>query len=128
MPSSRNITPDQRHQELCTQLQHHSILYYSYARPEISDAQYDALFQELLELEREHPELISPHSPSQRVGAEPLDKFTSVEHLVPMYSLDNAFDSAQLEEFERRTGIVESGAGEYLCELKMDGVAPAAKI
>lgn len=125
MSSSQNKTPAQRHRELCTQLQHHNILYYSYAQPEITDAEYDALFQELLDLERRHPELISPQSPSQRVGAEPLDKFTSVEHLVPMYSLDNAFNSIQLEDFERRINTAEPGSGEYLCELKMDGVAVA---
>ena len=125
MSSSQNKTPAQRHRELCTQLQHHSILYYSYAQPEITDAQHDALFQELLELERQHPELISPQSPSQRVGSEPLDKFTSVEHLVPMYSLDNAFNPAQLEDFERRVRTTESESGGYLCELKMDGVAVA---
>lgn len=123
--SQQNKTPAQRHQELSTQLQHHSILYYSYAQPEITDAQYDALFQELLELEQQHPELVTPQSPSQRVGTEPQDKFTSVEHLAPMYSLDNAFNSAQLEDFERRTSTAEPGSGAYLCELKMDGVAVA---
>ncbi|MCA1795935.1 MAG: NAD-dependent DNA ligase LigA [Geobacteraceae bacterium] len=125
MSSSQTNPQAQRHQELCTQLQHHNILYYSYAQPEISDAQYDALFQELLELEQKHPELVTPQSPSQRVGSEPLDKFTSVEHLVPMYSLDNAFSPAQLEDFERRVRSAEAESAEYLCELKMDGVAVA---
>jgi len=125
MSSSQNITSAQRHQELCSQLRHHNILYYSYAEPEITDAQYDALFRELLELEQKHPELVTPQSPSQRVGAEPLDKFTSVEHLAPMYSLDNAFNPAQLKDFDRRVHTGGPESVEYLCELKMDGVAVA---
>lgn len=125
MPSRHAKSPQQRHRELCRQLQQHSILYYSYASPTISDAEYDALFQQLLELEREHPELVSAQSPSQRIGAEPLEKFTSVEHFAPMLSLDNAFSAEQLRDFDHRvrTGAPDSGA--YLCELKMDGVAVA---
>ncbi|MFO7832173.1 MAG: NAD-dependent DNA ligase LigA [Desulfuromonadaceae bacterium] len=125
MSSSQNKAPAERHRDLCNQLQHHSIMYYSYAQPEITDSQYDALFQELLELEEQHPELVSPQSPSQRVGAEPLENFTSVEHLVPMYSLDNAFRPEQLKDFERRVRSVEPESTEYMCELKMDGVAVA---
>ncbi|MDD2557266.1 MAG: NAD-dependent DNA ligase LigA [Desulfuromonadaceae bacterium] len=125
MPSRHAKSPQQLHRNLCRQLQQHSIAYYSYARPTISDAEYDALYQELLELEREHPELISALSPSQRVGAEPLEKFTATEHFAPMLSLDNAFSSEQLRDFDRRvhTGAPDSCA--YLCELKMDGVAVA---
>ncbi len=125
MPSSQHKTPAQLHQELCSKLHHHNILYYSYARPEITDAQYDRIFQQLLELEQQHPELVSPQSPSQRVGVKPLDKFTSVAHLAPMYSLDNAFSSAQLQDFDHRVRAATPDTDGYLCELKMDGVAVA---
>lgn len=123
--ATEHYDPAQRHRKLSALIQHHNILYYAYSAPEITDAEYDALFQELLELEHRHPELVTPYSPSQRVGAEPLEKFTTVEHIAPMYSLDNAFNAAQLHDFERRVRTAEPEATEYLCELKMDGVAVA---
>ncbi|MDY0211547.1 MAG: NAD-dependent DNA ligase LigA [Desulfuromonadaceae bacterium] len=125
MPSTHTKSLQQRHHELCRQLQQHSILYYSYARPTISDAEYDVLFQQLLKLEREHPELVSTQSPSQRIGAEPLEKFISVEHFAPMLSLDNAFSVEHLRDFDRRVHAGAPDNSEYLCELKMDGVAVA---
>ncbi len=127
MPSRPAKSPQQRHSELCRQLQQHSISYYSFANPEITDAQYDMLFQELLKLEQEHPELITAQSPSQRIGAEPLEKFTSVEHFAPMLSLDNAFLAGHLRDFDRRVRAGEPDSHTYLCELKMDGVAVALR-
>ena len=115
----------QRYHDLCRRLRHHNIMYYSYDRPEITDAEYDALFRELLAIEHEHPELITPDSPSQRVGAEPLEKFSSIEHLVPMLSLDNAFNAGELRDFQRRIPATQPQDTQYLCELKMDGVAVA---
>ena len=78
--------------ELRRQLEHHNRLYYSKATPEISDAEYDRLFRELEELERKHPELHDPDSPTLRVGGEPIEGFEKVRHLVPMLSIDDVFE------------------------------------
>lgn len=93
-------------------------------QPIIPDGEYDALFHELLALEAEHPDLVDSHSPTKRVGAEPLDAFEKVEHEIPMLSLGNAFDAEELKDFHRR---VTTGLGveevTYVCELKIDGLA-----
>ncbi len=114
-----------RHSELCSQLHHHNHLYHVLDRPEISDAEYDRLFRELLKLEQEHPELVSPESPSRRVGAAPLDKFSPLRHSLPMLSLENAFDDADMRDFDQRTRrfLATSDEIDYVCEMKMDGVA-----
>ncbi|HKK02206.1 MAG TPA: NAD-dependent DNA ligase LigA, partial [Desulfuromonadales bacterium] len=80
-----------RHRTLCESLHRHSHLYHVLDRPEISDSEYDRLFRELLELEEAFPELVTPDSPSQRVGAPPLEKFEPIRHTLPMLSLENAF-------------------------------------
>ncbi len=114
-----------RYRELCAEIHHHNTLYHVYDRPEISDAAYDRLFRELLEIEKEFPELISPTSPSRRVGAPPLEKFTSVRHSVPMLSLENAFDEQEMRDFDERMRrfLARDETIEYVCEPKMDGVA-----
>ncbi|SDD90213.1 NAD-dependent DNA ligase LigA [Desulfuromonas thiophila] len=118
-----------RHQQLCRQLHHHSWRYHSLDQPEITDAAYDALFGELRQIETRYPQLITPDSPSQRVGSPPDSAFSSVGHLQPMLSLDNAFDETGLREFDQRlrSHLQLADPIDYLCELKMDGVAVALR-
>jgi len=113
-----------RAQELREKINYHNYRYYVLDEPEISDEEYDRLMRELLEIEREYPELISPDSPTQRVGAPPDRAFQPVRHRARMMSLDNVFDERELMAFIRR---VESQVGEvdYICELKIDGAGIA---
>ena len=92
----------QRISELREQIHHHDYLYYAQARPEISDAEYDALMRELREVEAAFPDLVTPDSPTQRVAGQPVDAFRSVEHRAAMLSLDNATSPDDLREFEAR--------------------------
>ncbi len=105
-------------------IERHNRLYYQEAAPEISDAEYDRLFLELVRLETEHPGLATPDSPTQRVGAAPSEGFAEVTHRLPMLSLANAFEDADVEAFDRRC---REGLGaesvEYSCEPKFDGLA-----
>ncbi|MEA3493419.1 MAG: NAD-dependent DNA ligase LigA [Candidatus Margulisiibacteriota bacterium] len=105
-------------------INHHDYLYYVLDKPEISDREYDKLFSELKELEKKNPSLIIPDSPTQRVGGMPLKSFKPYYHKAPLLSLDNAMNIEGLEEFDER---VRKGLGadkiEYVCELKMDGLA-----
>ena len=115
-------------QRLRGQIRHHEEQYYIHSSPEISDAEFDALVHELERLEAEHPDLVSPDSPTQRVAGRPTDSFPTVEHLAPMLSLDNAYDEADLRAFDER---VRKGAGlgdapvPYVAELKIDGLSIA---
>ncbi len=114
-----------RVEELRDQIRHHDYLYYVEDRPEISDADYDQLMRELQELESKFPEFVSPDSPTQRVGGQPSELFAPVEHRVRMLSLDNAFSWEELEAWGKR---IERGLGrnaDFVCELKVDGVAVA---
>jgi len=114
-----------RVEELREQLNYHLYRYHVLDDPEISDAEYDELMSELRALEERFPELITPDSPTQRVGATPADLFAPVEHRTPMLSLDNAFSREELEAWAAR---VERGVGSgarFSCELKIDGVAVA---
>lgn len=114
-----------RLEELYLLLEEHSHRYYVLDDPEISDGEYDRLFQELLELEAEHPELVTADSPSQRVGGAALDKFVQVKHRLPMLSLENAFDDQDLYGFEDRLLrflLTEDRPG-YMAEPKLDGLA-----
>ena len=114
-----------RVEELREQLNYHLYRYHVLDDPEISDAEYDELMNELRGLEERFPELITPDSPSQRVGATPADLFAPVEHRTPMLSLDNAFSHPELEAWAAR---VERGVGSgarFSCELKIDGIAVA---
>ena len=113
-----------RADELRSIVEHHSRQYYVLDDPEISDAEYDKLFHELVDLETRYPGLQTPDSPTQRVGGAPLEGFKKVRHRTPMLSLSNAFSADEVREFVRRA---ERGAGgavdAYVCELKIDGLA-----
>jgi DNA ligase (NAD+) len=110
--------------ELRRQLEYHGHRYYVLDDPEISDAEYDALLNELRELEAAHPELLTPESPTQRVGGQPLDKFTPVEHLQPMLSLANARNEDELRAWEARVRRLSGRDDiEYVTEPKIDGLA-----
>lgn len=102
-----------------------NFLYYSADDPEITDAEYDRLFAELKQLETNYPELVTPDSPTQRVGAAPLDKFTQVTHAMPMLSLDNVFDEAELTAFNQRVldRLNTDSVITYAAEPKLDGLA-----
>ncbi len=111
-------------QELINKINHYAHAYYVQDQSIIPDGEYDALFHELLALEAEHPDLVDSHSPTKRVGAEPLDAFEKVEHEIPMLSLGNAFDAEELKDFHRRvTSGLEVEEVTYVCELKIDGLA-----
>ena len=102
----------------------HDYAYYVLDRPDISDPQYDALYQQLLAIEAAHPELVTSDSPSQRVGGQALSGFKSVTHAVPMFSLDNAFNQDDLVDFERKVvEKLETNDIAYAAEPKMDGLA-----
>jgi DNA ligase (NAD+) len=103
----------------------HNHQYYVLDSPLISDADYDRLFRRLVELEREHPELATPDSPTQKIGAPPLEKFSTVQHSLAMLSLNNAMDPEELQEFEERIQrfLKHSSAMEYAVEPKIDGLA-----
>jgi len=113
------------------QIRHHNALYYQYDAPEISDAQYDALFRELQKLEAEHPQLQTPESPTQKVGAPALEKFAKVRHSKPMLSLANAFDEADVREWDERNrkflNLSADAPLAYVCELKIDGLSFSAR-
>ena len=112
--------------ELRREIEYHNYRYYVADNPVISDAEYDRLFRELAQLERDHPELASADSPTQRVGAEPQDKFRKVEHRRPMLSLANAFDEDELRAFYRRIrNLLETDDIDFVTELKIDGIAVA---
>src|ERR1700691_40231 len=91
-----------RIEKLREMLRHHEYLYYVLDQPELSDAEYDALMRELRDLEARHPELLTPDSPTQRVGGKAREGFVKVAHSSPMLSLDNAPDESELREFDRR--------------------------
>ena len=114
-----------RYQELKKQVEHHNALYHSQDKPEISDFEYDKLFQELLSLEAKHPELITPDSPSQRVGGEVLDSFKKVSHRMPMLSLSNSYNPEDILAFDERFKkfVKNEQEIEYFCEPKFDGLA-----
>ncbi|HEV2075369.1 MAG TPA: hypothetical protein VGR10_03955, partial [Thermoleophilaceae bacterium] len=95
-------SPEGRAAELRRELEHHNHRYYVLDDPEISDADYDRLLDELRSIEREHPELLTADSPTQRVGGKPLDRFVQVEHLQPMLSLANARREEELRAWETR--------------------------
>jgi len=112
-----------RVEELRRLIRHHDYLYYVLARPKISDAAYDHLFNELKRLEQKHPELITPESPTQKVAGEVAEGFAPVEHSSPMLSLDNASTEEDIREFEARMERILTGASfQYVCEPKIDGV------
>jgi len=113
-----------RMSDLCQQIAHHDSLYYEQAKPEISDREYDALYRELVDLERAHPELITLDSPSQKVGGRPQGAFAQVRHLVPMQSLDNTYSAEEIGDFVQRLQRLLPGEEiPFTIEPKVDGVA-----
>ncbi len=129
MDSVARLTPEiqQRVQELKRLLQKASYEYYVLDAPTIDDAVYDQLYRELQTLETQYPELISPDSPTQRVGERPASQFTSVKHNIPLFSLENAFGNADLANWEQRwrKAVPDVTEFDYICELKIDGNAIA---
>ena len=117
-------SPRQRAAELAAAIERHRYRYYVLDDPELSDAAFDELLAELEALEAAHPELAHPGSPTRRVGAPPDPSFTAVAHRVPMLSLDNVFEAAELSAWAERVGRgLEGATPRYTCELKVDGVA-----
>ncbi len=121
------LTPDQQIEALREDLRHHEHLYYVLDAPELTDAQYDALMNRLKALESEHPDLITPDSPSQRVGGKPREGFSKTPHSRPMLSLDNAYNEAELRAWDARLrdALPASETVRYVCELKLDGLSLA---
>ena len=114
-----------RVEKLREEIEYHNTLYYVLDQPEISDAQYDRLMRELEKLEGEYPELRSPNSPTQRVGASPLEAFEIVRHTLPMLSLANAFDETEARDFDKRVKKFLGSSTDiaYIAEPKLDGLA-----
>ncbi len=113
-----------RIQQLRDEINHHNYLYYVQDEPEIPDAEYDRCLRELQALESKHPELITPDSPTQRVGAEPVKAFGQIRHKLPMLSLDNAFSDEEVSDFDRRVRErLQVDTVEYVAEPKLDGLA-----
>ncbi|MGA2181630.1 MAG: NAD-dependent DNA ligase LigA [Bryobacteraceae bacterium] len=118
----------ERIEQLRDELRRHERLYYVLDQPEITDAEYDALMRELQRLESEHPELIAPDSPTQRVGGKPREGFVKVAHSSAMLSLDNALNEDEMRDFDRRVRELLSGAPfRYVAELKLDGLSMAVR-
>src|SRR6185312_1367277 len=113
-------------EKLRDEIRHHEYLYYVLDAPELPDADFDRLMQELKKLEAAHPELITPDSPTQRVGGKPREGFVKVEHSRPMLSLDNAYNEQELRDWDRRVHeLAGSDKIEYVCEFKLDGMSMA---
>lgn len=116
---------EERIKKLREEINYHNFRYYVLDSPVVSDAEYDRLMRELVDLENSYPHLITPDSPSQRVGAKPLEKFETVRHTLPMLSLENAFDEKEVRDFDERIKRflrIESKI-DYVAEPKMDGLA-----
>jgi len=115
----------QKVRKLRAEIEFHNVRYYQLNAPLISDAEYDRLMAELVAIEREHPELVTPDSPTQRVGAPPVKEFAAVTHEVPMLSLENAFNEDDIFAFDRRVHerLQISSAVDYVAEPKLDGLA-----
>jgi DNA ligase (NAD+) len=117
------VQTERRIQELRALINHHNHLYYVLDNPEISDAEYDKLMRELIDLESRFPELITPDSPTQRIGGKPLAAFKRVTHREAMISLADAFSEGDLRDFHRRVTETVGNQVEYVVELKIDGLA-----
>src|SRR6202045_1619174 len=120
------VTQDVNIDSLRDEIRRHEYRYYVLDDPEISDAEFDRLMNELKKLEAPHPELITPDSPTQRVGGKPREGFVKVAHSVPMLSLDNAYSEEELRAWERRVHELSGREDvDYVCELKLDGMSLA---
>ena len=115
-----------RAEELRAAINHHNYRYHVLDEPEISDSEFDALMRELRATEEQFPELVTPESPTQRVGGAPVEGFEPVRHRVAMLSLANAFNEEELRAWHARVvRLLETDAVELVCELKIDGLAVA---
>ena len=115
-------------ESLREEIRHHEYRYYVLDDPEISDAEFDRLMNELKKLEAEHPELVTADSPTQRVGGKPREGFVKISHSTPMLSLDNAYSEEDLRDWERRVHDLSGRTDiEYVCELKLDGMSLALR-
>src|SRR5271154_559220 len=113
-------------ENLREKLHHHEHLYYVLDRPEISDAEYDRMMRRLQELETEFPDLVTPDSPTQRVGGKAREGFVKVQHSSPLLSLDNALNADEMRAFDQRVRELLKGEPyEYVAELKLDGLSMA---
>ena len=124
---SSQQTPEQQIEALREDLRHHEHLYYVLDAPEMTDAEYDARMNRLRALESDHPDLITPDSPTQRVGGKPREGFVKTPHSRPMLSLDNAYSEADLRAWDQRLreALPSSEKVRYVCELKLDGLSLA---
>ena len=124
---AKALSVEEQIERLREELQHHEHLYYVLDAPELTDAQYDERMNRLKALEREHPELLTPDSPTQRVGGKPADGFQKVAHSRAMLSLDNAYNEAELRAWDQRVraGLPSTEKVTYTCELKLDGLSLA---
>jgi DNA ligase (NAD+) len=129
MPSqpTSELPPEAQIHALREEIVHHEHLYYALDAPELTDAQYDALVNRLRALEAQHPDLITPDSPTQRVGGKPSDGFVKTPHSRPMLSLENAYNEADLRAWDTRLreALPSTEAVRYVCELKLDGLSLA---
>ncbi len=126
----KTVSPgiDSKIESLREEIRHHEYRYYVLDDPEISDAEFDRLMNELKKLEAAHPELVTPDSPTQRVGGKPREGFIKVPHSIPMLSLDNAYSEEELRNWERRVHELSGRKDiEYVCELKLDGMSLALR-
>src|SRR5579864_7650182 len=122
MPANKDVA--KKIEALREKIRHHEHLYYVLDQPEISDFDFDKLMQELQQLEAEHPTLITPDSPTQRVGGKPREGFVKVRHSSPMLSLDNTYNEEELRAWERRVHELSGRSDvDYVCELKLDGMS-----
>jgi DNA ligase (NAD+) len=124
MPALKDV--ERKIEALREKIRHHEHLYYVLDNPEISDGDFDKLMQQLKNLESEHPTLVTPDSPSQRVGGKPREGFIKVAHSSPMLSLDNTYNEEELRDWERRVHELTGRSDvDYVCELKLDGMSLA---
>ena len=117
--------PQQRIEELRELIREHDYNYHVLAQPSITDFEYDQLINELIQLEKDHPQLITPDSPTQRIGSDLTKEFKPVQHKIPMLSLSNTYSEEELYDFDRRVreGLPNNETPEYVCELKIDGLS-----
>lgn len=124
--AAKSKDPDKKIESLREKIRHHEHLYYVLDQPEISDADFDKLMQQLKDLEAEHPDLTTADSPTQRVGGKPREGFVKIAHSSPMLSLDNTYSEEELRDWERRVHELSGRKDvDYVCELKLDGMSLA---
>ena len=118
------MDPKQRIEEITRVLEQYNYEYYVLDNPSVPDSEYDRLMNELISIEKEHPELITPLSPTQRVGGKVLSSFEKITHKRLMLSLANAFNDEDLRDFDQKIrDVLDVDKVEYMCEMKIDGLA-----